>query len=164
MDTKEYFFIDLVKHLSLNNTAFYFLFYKGNFISLSQINNKDDIEKKIMDVEILEKAYKINKIEFVKLLYFNRNSIYNILYENEEIITLNWEGISDLSYYFYVSLLIYKNVNIISVSYSLEFIKELYNQNININKNDIYKKIILSKIILDLIDNYKQCIDIQDVM
>ena len=162
MDTKEYFFIDLVKHLSLNNTAFYFLFYKGNFISLSQINNKDDIEKKIMDAEILEKTYKINKIEFVKLLYFNRNSIYNILYENEEIISLKWEGISDLSYYFYVSLLIYKNVNIISVSYSLEFIKELYNQNININKNDIYKKIILSKIILDLIDNYKQCIDIED--
>ena len=36
-----------------------------------------------MDVEILEKTYKINKIEFVKLLYFNKNSIYNILYKNE---------------------------------------------------------------------------------
>ena len=147
MKRNEYFYI--AQYLSLNNS----LFYNNDFISSS---NKKDIENIFINIEKLENKYKIDNF---KLLYFNRVSINKILYDKDEIIALNSEDIPNLSYYFYVSLLIRFDENIINYSYSIEFIKKLYNQNININENDIYKKIIVSKIILDLIDNYKDIPD-----
>ena len=96
MKRNEYFYI--TQYLSLNNS----LFYNNDFILSS---NKKDIENIFINIEKLENKYKIDNLEIVQLLYFNRVSINKILYDKDEIITLNSEDISNLSYYFYVSLL-----------------------------------------------------------
>ena len=60
-----------------------------------------------------------------------------------------------LSSYFYLSLLIKYNPGANDYTYSMDFIKQINDLQKN-NKDKVYKKIIISKIILELIDNYKQ--------
>ena len=95
---------------------------------------------------------------FTKLLYFNRGKIHSNLYENYDIININ-DRLKDniyniLSFIFYLVLLIQDQPNIINYIYSLYFIKKVYNNHENNNNNHLYK-IINSKLILDLLNNYK---------
>ena len=57
--------------------------------------------------------------------------------------------------YFYLSLLTEDNLNIINYEYSFNFIRNLNEEQIK-ERHKIKKKIILAKIILDLISNYEQ--------
>ena len=156
----ENIFIDLVKYLSLNNS----IFYDSNFLLLSTNKNKDKAFNILLDMELFEKKFKTDKKEIAQILYFNRKSINKILYDKEEKIKLNSEGIQNLSYYFYVSLLINDDPNVINYSYSIEYIKKLNNIAKNNNNNYIYSKIIISKVILELINNYdeEESEDIED--
>ncbi len=56
---------------------------------------------------------------------------------------------------FYLNLLINDNKAIVNYSYSIDLINEITNLQKKIS-DTIYKKIIISKIIIDLIYNYKQ--------
>ena len=96
----------------------------------------------------------LDKNYLTQFLYFNKNSIHNILFDNEEQIKLinNVEKYS-LSYLFYLSLLIRDNPDLVFYLYSIEYISKLHNM--NRNNNNIYEKIIISKIVLELIENYK---------
>ena len=105
------------------------------------------------DKELLEKINESDKLSIIKFYYFHKEDIHKILYELQKLIKINYDEKMNLSYYFYLSLLIRDNPDIINYSYSIQFINKL-NEIQKIN-NDKYKKIILSKIILELIDNYK---------
>ena len=149
--TKENIFLDLVQRLSLNNS----FYNKKDFITLSKVNNKQKILNMFTDINELEKYYKINKLQILKLLYHNRTSIHSILYDLQSNITLDSGGeVQNLSYYFYASLLIEEDSSITNYIYSIKYIKELNEQikKINDDKNkDLYIKIFLV-----LKENYEQ--------
>jgi len=110
-----------------------------NFLSI----HFDEIKKKLE-----------SETDIIKFIYFNRNWFHNILYEREELIKIEFEEQKKHLYYnFYLNLLIKENPEIINYTYSLDFIKTI---NIEHKKTfQKYKLIMLSKIIIDLIDNYR---------
>ena len=135
---------------------------KNNYIPFQILyskNNLNSLEIKWTECRLLSNYSEISKIielKAIKLslfLYFNKKNIHNILYDSEELISLNKIDLNDFSDYFYIDLLIMDEPNIINYSYSIEIIQNL---NLSINeKNGKIKKIIQSKIVIDLINNYK---------
>ena len=107
------------------------------------------------EVQAYLKILKSNKEENIyKQLYLNVKRLSNILYDTEEILFISHEDFNkSLSEYYYLDLLININKNVINFAYSFDFIKNINNDN---KKNDKpLRKLIISKIILDFIDNYK---------
>ena len=91
-----------------------------------------------------------------KLFYFNKDKINDALYDDEEIIQLNQELIkNDLSYYFYLFLLIGEDSNMVNYQYSIDIIKNI-NDELEKENDNIFKSLITSKLILELIKNYKE--------
>ena len=108
----------------------------------------------ISNYEEIKKINSSKKENIYKFFYLNRKTIHKILYENEKIIEINIEMKKSLSFYFYLSLLIKDNINIIDYQYPNELIFEMNELQKN-NETEIYKKIIYSKLILDFIKYYK---------
>ena len=96
-----------------------------------------------------------SETDIIKFIYFNRNWFHKVLYDREEVVKIELgEQKQTLYYNFYLNLLIMENLEIVNYEYSLDFIKIL---NIERKKTpDKYKLIILSKIIINLIDNYRE--------
>ena len=88
-----------------------------------------------------------------KFIYFSKTNIKNILYDCEKEIILDSDKIENsLDKIFYLSLLVKENEEIINYKYSIDYIKQLDKSNEN---NSLpLRKIIFSKIILDLIDYF----------
>ena len=103
----------------------------------------------------LQQALKlINQDEISKFCYFQKNLINDILYYEEKIINIyNNNNKNNFSFYFYLVLLIEDNVDIINYSYDYNFFNEINSEN-KLEKNEI-KKVIISKIILELIFNFR---------
>ena len=125
----------------------------NNYFDINQKTNMGDVFLKDMnDIDTLIQYEKIIIIEF---LYFNRKTIEDILYTNEEIFNIRNESLKkELPNYFYLDILITDNPDIINYIYSIDIIEEANDY----NNNNIKKKLsqmILSKIIKDLINNYK---------
>ena len=94
----------------------------------------------------------------IKFIYFNNISFHNILYEKDEFIEIDLiefeEQKNNFYYCFYLDLLIMENPNITNYAYSFDFIKIVNNEGKKTFQK--YKLIMFSKIILDLIDNYRE--------
>ena len=103
----------------------------------------------------LQQALKlINLDEISKFCYFQKNLINYILYQEEKIINIcNNDNKYNFTFYFYLVLLIEDNVDIINYSYDYNFFNEINSEN-KLEKNEI-KKVIISKIILVLIFNFR---------
>ena len=103
----------------------------------------DEIKKKLK-----------SETDIIKFIYLYREWFHKILYDREEIAKIDFrEQKKNLYYNFYLNLLIKENPEIINYTYSLDFIKT-----INIERKNTlqkYKSIMFSKIIVDLIDNYR---------
>ena len=99
---------------------------------------------------------KSNKKDLIYFLYFNRDNIHNILYDEEKLIQIKInKNNRNLSYYFYLSLLI-KDKDIINYSYSIDYINDIIdNYQKKIEDKNKLKKLIISKLLLQIIDNYK---------
>ena len=94
-----------------------------------------------------------SETDIIKFIYFYRNWFHSILYEREELIKIEFEEQKkNLNYNFYLNLLIKENPEIVNYTYSIDFIKTINKERQKTSKK--YKLIILSKIIIDLIDNY----------
>ena len=119
-------FLKLITKLPNN----FFLYKDIDFIQNSEIKDKDNVEKSLIDIQNIVNNYYTNKLDLVKFFYLNRLSIHEILYKYGKIIRLNYndEKEENLSYYFYLSLLIRDNDDIINYSYPKEFILKLNNQ------------------------------------
>ena len=107
--------------------------------------------KKYEEIDTILKSFKENKGKF---LYFNKNDIHKLLYDSEGTITINNNIVKNkISDYFYLLLLIEDNPSLINYVYSIDFIQNINNQLENEGNN--LKSILLSKVITELIDNYK---------
>ena len=97
-----------------------------------------------------------NDKKLIYTLYFYAEKVEKILYDNEEIIEIKKDMINkdNISEYFYLSLLIGNNPTIINYSYNIDLIIELGNK-LKIENKNIIKQLIISKIGIDLINNYK---------
>ena len=140
----------------------FFTFLLGFIDNIGNQSNKennypgDPITKLLTNFEEIEEFLDLNEQNIFKFFYFNRNNIKKILYKDDKIVNINFNGIiKNISYYFYLNLLISENPEQVDYSYSIDFIKEINNLQRNINYK-IYQKIILSKIIIELIKNYKE--------
>ena len=129
-----------------------YLCYKLTLIN--PVENKDDPMFKIVNSYEMVKEININyKEDNKKFLYFNKDKVHKLLYDEEEVIKINNLPNNNLSELFYLDLLILENLDSINYSYSIEIIRDV--NNLNKNTNFKLKKIIISKIILALIFNFK---------
>ena len=141
------------KILSDNN--YYFNDLKFSELSKSLIlKDKNNIKDIFTDIENIKNHYKLKELEAMKLLYFNINIIHPLLYEFDNIIKINSiEKVDNIPYYYYLSLLITNNPNVIYYYFNIQFIRNINES--NINKENNIKKIIISKIIFDIIKYYR---------
>ena len=121
----------------------------------TELKNNNPIYNLLSDFSEIEDIMKIDKPQKMKFFYFNRNLINKLLYNKDKVIEINSSLMQNkISDYFYLSLLIeYKN-NTINLTYTYNFIKKL-NDEINSSNNGALKEVIMSKFILELINNYK---------
>ena len=104
------------------------------------------------------KIREINNIienDLLKLIYFNKKIIHNILDDKEECIDIKCnKNNKRLSEIFYLDNLINDKKNLVNYTYNLDFIQEIDKENNKSNNKNI-RNIIICKIILNLIYNYK---------
>jgi len=95
----------------------------------------------------------LNTIENkTKFFYLDKEAIYEIMYQEEEVIPI--ESMKyDYSFIYYLSLLIKENKEMVNFNFRIDFIKEIDNENNN-QENEL-KILFISRIILDLIYNYE---------
>ena len=124
----------------------------------SEINNNDPIFKLLSEYSDIENILKLNDRQITKFLYFNRKYVHQILYDEDKTIHFNYEeNNNSLSFYFYLILLINDMPDILNYTYDLKYIKEINEQ--QKKNNNLYNKIIISKIIIELVNDYKTAND-----
>ena len=112
---------------------------------LNLLQNYTDINKII-------NGNKVNKIS--KYLYFNKKLIHNILYDNNEVLKIDFnEKNNNLEFFFYLILLIRENPNIYDYEFDYKYIKELNEENKKNTKKKI-NQIIKAKLIYELSKEY----------
>ena len=137
------------------------LFNKYSLSSPIGITDNNPLGELIKDFPEVQSIIKKEIPDNVKLIYINKKKIDNILYESEKMINLDSiltnNNVSN-SLYFFINLLLKDNENVVNYEYSFDSIKS-FNNIINNNKNNIFIDIVGSKLIIDLIENYKQLDD-----
>ena len=112
------------------------------------------IHKLISKYSEIEKIMKFDKSINLKLIYVNKEAVHCILYDAEKVIYLNSFS-EDFANFFYLDLLILDNKNIVNYNYPKESIQKI--DKIIMEQNyKIVKKVLFSKIIIDLINNFKE--------
>ena len=91
-----------------------------------------------------------------KFLFFQVKKINNILYQYDKIIKIKDSMTNDISSNFYLILLIKAESELINYEYSANYIN-IFNKKNNNNENNYYFKLIKSKIIIELIYNFRNC-------
>ena len=90
-------------------------------------NKKESLNKLIYnfkELQFLLNSLKMQTKNIPKFIYDNMNNIHNILYNSEAFINLNSIEIrQEINNYFYISLLIAQNQEIVNYTYSIDFIK-----------------------------------------
>lgn len=97
-----------------------------------------------------------NSSKFPKMFYFNIQIIHNKLYELQEVIKIdNRLQVQNLPFIFYLDLLIRNDPYMINYTYDLDFIRKIVNFEKEEKNLNFLIQIIISKIILGLIYNFK---------
>ena len=95
----------------------------------------------------------MNKSENIIILFFNKDIIHNILYNSQTNIRIEPDDTKiNLYYNFYLVLLILDKENT-NYEYNIEYIRKINNERKRL-KNE-YRFLLMSKIVLELIKNYK---------
>ena len=106
--------------------------------------------------EILNILSNNKKENSLKLLCFYKSQVHFILFNENEIIKVDsFKFEIKLSNLFYLSLLIKDNTEIVNYSFSFNFINDINNIIINLKENEHIKKVILCKLNLEFINNFK---------
>ena len=96
---------------------------------------------------------KENKLNIPETIYFCMTNFHSILYKEEETIKIESYNIEKkLCNLFYLNLLIMENPETLNYEYSFDFIKSIHDSN---KEAKILKKVLISKIILELLKNYE---------
>ena len=116
-----------------------------DFDGISIFNNKKEI------CDFIDSA----KTHILFYIYKYKNNIEDILYYSEECLEIKNEMLNGINDYFYLDKLISENKEIINYIYEISLIRDKNNDNKKVKDNS-FSKLIISKIILDLVDNYEQ--------
>ena len=117
--------------------------------------NNDPINELVNNYEEIKAILNLNNSKTINYFYNNKIKIHHILYDEEQLIEIVFdETKKNLPYNFILNLLILEDFNVINYTYNIEYIKKI--NNLQRETNSKLKKIIISKIIIDLINNYKQ--------
>ena len=130
------------------------LCYESTINTSTEIYTNDPIYK-LLDNSDIENILKLKEGPgpITKFLYFNRKCVYKILDEKNQNIFFDYDEYNNnLSFYFYLLLLIDDTPEILNYSYDKKYIKKL-NKDQDFN-NETFKKIISSKIIIQLANKY----------
>ena len=101
----------------------------------------------------IEPSSNLDSHNYLKYIYFKKNKIHSI-YNSEKINSfINNDSIKKLYYLFYLNLLINDDSNIINFENSLEILLNISNDLSNPNNIKSYKELLISKVILNLINN-----------
>ena len=124
-------------------------------INLKNLSNNEPINKSITKYEEVMSILKSGKDKLFQFLYLIWSSVSSLLYEYDSLININEIKINEdnLSDLFYLDLLLLANAEISDLEYSFEFIEKINNIQKKY-KEEKFKKIILAKIIIDLINNF----------
>ena len=117
------------------------------------------INEEKVSLKELEKYYNLDVLYIIKSLYYNKNNIHNLLYKTQKMIFID-QNINNLSFNFYLSLLTRENPHCIDYCYSFDYLKEI-NKKQKQNENK-FNKVIMSKIILELINHFKRLDEYDD--
>ena len=132
------------------------IIYNNSISSSLDINHLNPINKLVSNMIDINELLNSKQKNMTQKLYSNIDIIEDILYYNEEIINLDNILIEDIiNNYFYLDLLIRGNDNIINYNFSINLVKNI-NKLLKKDNNFLIKKVIISKIIIDLINYYKQ--------
>ena len=132
---------------------------KLNIILFSLVNSNiyiknDPISDLINNYSEIELILELKNL--TKFLFFQVKKINNILYQYDKIIKIKDSMTNDISSNFYLILLIKAESELINYEYSANYIN-IFNKNNNNNENNYYFKLIKSKIIIELINNFRNC-------
>ena len=155
--------ITSTNQISFKNNTKVFLSYKGlmNQSEIFDIVNEDKNEQNIITnpfYKLIENYESIkliigSKIEnIMEYLYLNRKQIHQILYNEDGIIYINHDIITKFEDYYYLYSLIRCEEDLINYTYDITLINNL--DKILKKTGAGIKKIILAKILLQLINNY----------
>ena len=155
--------ITSTNQISFKNNTKVFLSYKGlmNQSEIFDIVNEDKNEQNIITnpfYKLIENYESIkliigSKIEnIMEYLYLNRKQIHQILYNEDAIIYINNDIITKFEDYYYLYSLIRCEEDLINYTYDITLINNL--DKILKKTGAGIKKIILAKILLQLINNY----------
>ena len=123
----------------------------------TEFNIKDPIYN-LLNYSDLEHILKFKEEHITKYFYFNRKNLNKILFDSNNNIHFEYyENNNNLSFYFYLLLLIKDTPDILNFTYDQKYIKKIYDQ--QEQSNDKYKKIIISKIIIELSNDFKDTND-----
>ena len=91
-----------------------------------EIENKlNPFQRIITNYNEIQKLLSLKDPQILKFFYFNRNIIYTIIYEEDEIINImDTREKNELSFYFYLDMLIKENP-LLNFSYSFNCIKQI---------------------------------------
>ena len=147
--------------------AFKINLFSYKFTLNNPVENNNDPMFKIVNSWEMIKEININYKEHnKKFLYFNKGIIHGVLYKEEESININETTNilltnNNLSELFYLDLLITDNIECLNYTYSLDFIREINNNWAKKNNNKL-KLVIISKIVITLIYNFKGSDDYEE--
>ena len=123
----------------------------------TEFNIKDPIYNLLQYTDV-EHTIKLKEGHITKFIYLNRENIDKMLYDsNKNIYFKYYENNNNLSFYFYLLLLINDKNEILNYTYDPQYLKKIYDE--QRQNNDNFKKLIISKIIIEL-SNYLK--DIND--
>ena len=107
--------------------------------------------------ELTDILSNFNSDDYTTFLYLNRDRVYTVLYNKNEILNIKKENINftSLKSLFYFSLVINNNKDIINFSYDNILLDEV-NRYINQEKNNSLKKLIFLIIYKILYENFNQ--------
>ena len=119
--------------------------------------SKEFIKKFISEISSdflnVQESIELKTNEILEFLYCNIKIVNDILYDLEleiSIPSIN-NKVRKTSYYFYLSLLISYNLDIVNFNYNIDIIRNINKQKCD---NKKYKALINSKIILDLVNGF----------
>ena len=144
------------------------LSFKLNLLFIISLNKFESDDKHYsaqglqFGLEDIKSIQNLNNLFYLIFLYINKDKINELLYNKEELITIDFE-VRDkkISQYIYLCFLIEEDKEICNYQYSFELINKL-NEFQRGENGAILKKIIMAKIMLSLVDNYKQIGDNED--
>ena len=125
---------------------------KGSPLEQSDLFNKN-LGENFSYKDIMKLQESEEQSDFLKNLNFHKKKIHSILYDEDKSIKINDIKNGEIISYIYLCFLLEDNSNIVNYEYDFELINKLNIKQTKEN-NNILKKIIISKLINILSNNY----------